>query len=168
MRRTARQFKWFLFPVLVTGLILVSADEGQSQPPPGGGGRGGFGGGGFGGGPPDPDQIWGFMSQGKDSIDLSTNPRMKSSMEKNGDPIPANGILTKDQFKANYARRVAQGGGTGGGRGGMGGGITSVNSGSGTLHVLSARTRIGSPGETTRSGVAFRKSSGRAAVYTLS
>ena len=119
MRRAARQFKWFLFPVFVTGLILLSADEGQSQPPSGGGG---FGGGGFGGGPPDPDQIWGFMSQGKDSIDLSTNPRMKSSMEKNGDPIPANGILTKDQFKTNYARRVAQGGGGRGGRGGMSGG----------------------------------------------
>ncbi len=117
MRRAARQMKWVLFPVLVTGLILLSADEGQGQPPSGGGGRGSFGGGGFGGGPPDPDQIWGFMSQGKDSIDLNTNPRMKSSMEKNGDPIPANGILTKDQFKANYARRVAQGGGTGG-RGG--------------------------------------------------
>jgi Ca2+-binding EF-hand superfamily protein len=58
------------------------------------------------------------VSQGKDSIDLNTNPRIKSSMEKNGDPIPANGILTKDQFKINFAKRVAQGGG----RGGMSGG----------------------------------------------
>lgn len=121
MRRTVRHVKWLLFPVLATGLILLSADEGRSQPP-GGGGRGGFGGGGGFGGPPDPDTIWGFMSQGKDSIDLNTNPRMKSSMEKNGDPIPANGILTKDQFKINFAKRAAQGGGMGGGRGGMGGG----------------------------------------------
>src|SRR5215208_6876480 len=38
---------------------------------------------------------------------------------------------------------------------------TSASSGSGTLHLLSARTRMGFSGPTTRSGVAFRNSSGR-------
>ena len=121
MRRTARHAQGLAFSLLALVIVVMFADPGQSQPP-GGGGRGGFGGGGFGGGPPDPDQIWGFMSQGKDTIDLNQNARVKSSMERNGDPIPPNGILTKDQFKANYARRLAQGGGgMGGGRGGQGG-----------------------------------------------
>ena len=109
-----RSDRWLLVTMLAVGLVAFTAVRGQSQPP-GGGERGGRGG--FGGGTPDPDQIWGFMSQGKDTIDLNTNPRMKSSMERNGDPIPADGILTKDQFKVNFARRAAQGGGMGG-RGG--------------------------------------------------
>ena len=100
--------------ILTVGFVVLMAGFAVAQP--GGGDRGGRGG--FGGGAPDPDQIWGFMSQGKDTIDLNQNARMKSSMERNGDPIPADGILTKDQFKANFARRAAQGGGGMGGRGG--------------------------------------------------
>jgi hypothetical protein len=46
--------------------------------------------------------------------------------------------------------------------------MTSASSGSGTLQWLSARTFTGSPGWTTRAGVAFRNSSGRGAEYTLS
>ncbi len=110
MRRTSR---WLLVRILTIGVVALAANLGLAQP--GGGDRGGRGG--FGGGTPDPDQIWGFMSQGKDTIDLNQNARMKSSMERNGDPIPADGILTKDAFKANFARRAAQPGGVGG-RGG--------------------------------------------------
>ncbi len=119
MRRTSHPSRWLFVPILAAGLIALAAGQGHGQPP--GGDRGDRGDrgsrGGFGGGTPDPDQIWGFMAQGKDTIDLNTNSRMKSSMERNGDPIPPNGILTKEAFKANYARRVAQGGGVGG-RGG--------------------------------------------------
>ena len=118
MRRVARSLQLCLSPLLALLLVGLTADSGQSQPPGGDGGRRG----GFGGGTPDPDTIWGYMAQGRDTIDLNQNARMKSSMERNGDPIPANGILTKDQFKANFARRAAQGGGMGGGRGGTGGG----------------------------------------------
>jgi hypothetical protein len=94
-----------------------------------GGGRGGFGGGpgqgGFGGGmqggrgAPDPEMIWGFMSQGKDSINLNdpANQRTKESMIRQGTPIPANGILTKAEFKANFEKRMAERA-AGGGRGG--------------------------------------------------
>ena len=46
--------------------------------------------------------------------------------------------------------------------------MTRASSGSGTLQVASRRTRIVPPGPTTRSGVDFRNSSGRSAVYTLS
>ena len=45
---------------------------------------------------------------------------------------------------------------------------TSASSGSGTDHRESVRTRIGSPGPTTRLGVALKNSSGRLAVYTRS
>lgn len=95
-----------------------------------GGGRGGFGGGpgqgGFGGGmpgggrgAPDPEMIWGMMSQGKDSINLNdpANMQLKSRMQRDGTPIPPNGILTKNDFKVSFEKRMAERA-AGGGRGG--------------------------------------------------
>jgi Ca2+-binding EF-hand superfamily protein len=93
-----------------------------------GGDRGGFGGGdrggrgGFGGGSPDPEMIWNMMSQGKDSINLNdpANARTKDRMMQQGQAIPANGILTKNDFKVAFERRTAERA-AGGGMGGRGG-----------------------------------------------
>jgi Ca2+-binding EF-hand superfamily protein len=108
--------KLLLLPLLLAGLVGLS--HGQ---PPGFGDRGErrmmFGGG---GGPPDPDRIWQFIGKGQDSINLNdpANAMMKSRMERDGTPIPANGILTKDMFRANFQQRMAQMSQTGGTPGG--------------------------------------------------
>ncbi len=75
-----------------------------------------------GGGPPDPEAMWARMSQGKDSIDLNQNPYMKSMIERGGDPLPPNGILTKEQFVTGMQKKMAAGGG-GFGKGSKGGGM---------------------------------------------
>lgn len=66
--------------------------------------------------------IWGFMSQGKDSINLNdpANAQLKSRMQRDGTPIPPNGILTKNDFKVSFEKRMAERA-AGGSRGGPGG-----------------------------------------------
>ncbi|MFO0851895.1 MAG: EF-hand domain-containing protein [Gemmataceae bacterium] len=132
-----RRVNWFVLPALMVGLLALAADDLQGQPPGGfgggpggfGGGPGGFGGGrkgGFGGGGPggfDPNAMWDRMAQGQDSINLN-DPRfgwMKGMMERQGTPVPTNGILTKQQFVAGAQQRMAQMQ-AGGGPGGFGGG----------------------------------------------
>jgi Ca2+-binding EF-hand superfamily protein len=104
------------------GLVLVYDPDhspgqfGKGGPPGGGGatpgGGGGFGGkgGGF-GGPPDPAKMWGYISRGKDSVDLNdpANSRLKARMEQEGRPIPPGGILTKEMYIADAERRIAAG-----------------------------------------------------------
>jgi hypothetical protein len=71
----------------------------------------------MGGGRPDPEMIWNFMGgQGKDSINLNdpANQRIKDRMMQRGQAIPANGILTKAEFKANMEKSMAGGGMSGG------------------------------------------------------
>ncbi len=69
---------------------------------------------------PDADTIWGFMSQGQgDTIDLNKRPDLKAQMERRGTPIPADGILRKAQFKADYEKRMAERSSRGGRPGGM-------------------------------------------------
>ena len=130
--------KLLLLPVVAAGMVGLT--HGQ---PPGGFGGGGEGGGkrggmfgGPGGGAPDPEMIWGFVSKGQPTINLNdpANARTKDRMLKDGTPIPADGILTKEAFKASFQagmdKRAAAGGQPGaapgqfqqGGPGGMGGG----------------------------------------------
>ncbi len=109
--------KLLVLPVLVAGMVGLT----YAQPPgggfpgggfpgggPGGGGeRGGgrmFGRGGGGGGQADPERIWQFMAKGQASINLNdpANAMIKSRMERDGTPIPPNGVLTKEQFSANF------------------------------------------------------------------
>ncbi len=128
--------KLLLLPVVAAGMVGLS----HGQPP----GSGGDGGGrrmmmgGQGGGAPDPEVIWGYVSKGQPTINLNdpANARTKDRMLKDGTPIPADGVLTKDQFKANWQtsmdKRAAgagqpgaapvqfQAGGPGGGTGGGG------------------------------------------------
>lgn len=105
-----RYRKWLVVPGLLLIALCLCTEESNAQ-------RGGFG-----GGPPDPEQMWAFMSQGKDSIDLNQNARMKGMIERSGDPLPPNGILTKAQFIEGMQKRNAAGGGMGrGGPPGMGG-----------------------------------------------
>lgn len=112
--------RWLGAAALFVGVLLLCGHRGYAQPP----GGGGFGGGGFGrGGPPDPERIWGFMGgAGKDSIDLNQNPQLKAMIEKGGDPLPPNGILTKQQFVEGFQRKMAAraaGGGAPGGQPGV-------------------------------------------------
>ncbi|MGL6097279.1 MAG: hypothetical protein ACRC7O_15955 [Fimbriiglobus sp.] len=96
----------FLFGLAVTAILgLPSAGLAQ-----------------FRGGGPDANQIW-VMMAGSDvpSIDLNQRTDIRERIQKRGGAIPANGILTKEAFVADFQQRMAQGGGFGGG-GGMGGG----------------------------------------------
>ncbi len=112
--------KWITIPVFLAGLLTLATVDSQGQPPPGNfGDRGGFGGsrGGFGGGRGgfDPASMWDRMAQGQDSINLN-DPRfsfMKRMMEKRGEPLPPNGVLTKQQFVAGAQQRMAQRGSEG-------------------------------------------------------
>ena len=92
--------------------------------PPGGGmggggfGGGGMGGGGFGGGRGmggDPNQMWDRFSRGKDSIDLNDPAYgwMKGMMERQGQPIPPNGIVTRQMFVEEAQKRMAAAGAPG-------------------------------------------------------
>ena len=129
--------KLLLLPVVAAGMVGLS----HGQPPAAPGGADGGGKrmmmvGGQGGGAPDPEMIWGFVSKGQPTINLNdpANSRTKDRMLKDGTPIPADGILTKEAFKANWQasmdKRAAGGGQPGatpgqfqpGGQGGMGGG----------------------------------------------
>jgi hypothetical protein len=62
--------------------------------------------------------MWDRISRGKDSIDLNdpTNSRTRGFMEKMGTPIPSNGVLTKQVYLAEAAKRMSgmPGGSTGG------------------------------------------------------
>ncbi|MGL6073936.1 MAG: hypothetical protein ACRC8S_07230 [Fimbriiglobus sp.] len=107
--------------VLAFGLMASVVAQPPAMPSPAPGGGGGMM---FRGGPPDPEMIWGFMGgTGKESINLNERPDIKSRMERSGDPIPPDGILTKAAFKESFAKKMAAGGGMGGGRGPGGGGF---------------------------------------------
>lgn len=104
--------KWITVPAFLAGLLTLATVDSQGQPPgrergdrgPGGPGRGGFS--------MDPNAMWDRMAQGQDSINLN-DPRfsfMKGMMERRGEPMPPNGILTKQQFVAGVQQRMAQGG----------------------------------------------------------
>ena len=85
----------------------------SAAPAPGGPGGGPGGPGrmrGGPGGPMDADTVWERLAGGTDvaSVNLAEKPFIKSMMERNGDPIPASGILTKAEFKANFDRRAAE------------------------------------------------------------
>lgn len=69
----------------------------------------------FGGGPPDADMIWKMMNRGQDvdSINLNDRPDLKADMERRGTPIPANGMLTKADFKVGFEKRMAERGSRG-------------------------------------------------------
>jgi hypothetical protein len=60
------------------------------------------------GGPPDPDRVWQFIGKGQDRINLNdpANARLKERMQQQGQAIPADGILTKEQFTANFQARM--------------------------------------------------------------
>ncbi|HVK10620.1 MAG TPA: EF-hand domain-containing protein [Gemmataceae bacterium] len=114
--------KWITVPAFLVGLLALTTVDSQGQPPGGFGGRerGGFGRGGSGG--PDPEMIWNFMARGQDSINLNDpqHARTRQRMAERGEPIPPNGILSKQQFVAGMQQRMAQGGGMGGPGGGPG------------------------------------------------
>lgn len=108
------RLKWITVPAFLAGLLTLATVDSQGQPPgrergdrgPGGPGRGGFG---------DPNAMWDRLARGQDSINLN-DPRfsfMKGMMERRGDPLPPNGILTRQQFVVGVQQRMAQGG-TGG------------------------------------------------------
>jgi hypothetical protein len=114
-----RLVRFLLLGTVLTAMLTLA----QAQPPGGGGppggdrgdrgsrgGRGGFGG--------SPDEMFDRIAKGQPTIDLKTNPFMKSMIERSGDPIPANGLVTREQFKASWEKRMAQGGGRGGPPGG--------------------------------------------------
>ena len=103
-----RKARWLAIPAFLAAVLFVAPDESWGQPP-GGFGRGGFGKGGRG---MDPDVMWNFMARGADSINLNDpqHARTKRMMESRGQAIPPNGILTKDQYRANYQQMMAQGG----------------------------------------------------------
>jgi Ca2+-binding EF-hand superfamily protein len=56
--------------------------------------------------------IWNFMARGQDSINLNDpqHARTKQRMMERGEPMPPNGILTKQQFVTSMQQRMAQGG----------------------------------------------------------
>src|SRR5262245_1997737 len=106
-----RFWKWCGVPSVLAGaLLLLAADDGQGQQIQF---RQGPGGGGPPGGGMDPDQIWNMMSRGQDKINLNdpANAMMKQMRERRGQPIPPDGMLTRDMFKAEQQQRIAQGGG---------------------------------------------------------
>ena len=84
-----------------------SRSEGGDRGSRGEGGGGPFGGGGR---RPDPEQMWGFIGKGKDSLDLNApeNARTREMMERMGSPIPSDGILRKADFVANFEKRMAE------------------------------------------------------------
>ena len=110
------------------------------------GGFGGGGGGGFGGGRGmgDPNAMWDRMSRGQDSININDpqNGWMRGMMERQGEPIPPDGIITRQMFIEGAQKRMAAmgGGAPPGGApgapqvvviGGGGGGITMTMGGGG-------------------------------------
>lgn len=140
------RFRWPAAAVLMVGLLMLCPGPSAGQPPAGGafpappggmtfqvqpgggggfgqppGGGGGSGRGGFGGGmrtPPDPEAMWNRISGGQESINLNDprNQWLKGMIERGGNPLPPNGVLTKQQFaegmqKMAAARQAAQGGG---------------------------------------------------------
>jgi len=73
--------------------------------------------------------MWDRMSQGKDSINLN-DPQfgwMKGMMERQGQAIPANGLVTKQMFISEMQKRM------GGSPGGSTGGAMVVTMGSGSM-----------------------------------
>jgi hypothetical protein len=119
------RLKWITAPAFLAGLLALATVDSQGQPPGGGDrdrggdrGPGGFGRAGFG---MDPNAMWDRFSRGQDSINLNDPQHafMKRMMERRGEPLPPNGILTRQQFVAGMQQRMAQGGmgGPGGGPG---------------------------------------------------
>jgi Ca2+-binding EF-hand superfamily protein len=138
------RWKHLLIPAVLVGVLAVAPNDMLGQRPGGfgggdpGGGRGwGGGGGGWGGGSPgggmtggwsgrggmgggmggmSADNVWNMMGgSGKDTIDLNQNPQLKGMMQSRGQAIPADGILRKDSWKAEFEQRMASRG--------MGGGL---------------------------------------------
>ena len=116
------RLKWITVPAFLAGLLTLATVDSQGQPPGferdrGGDrdrGRDGDRGGdrGRGGFSMDPNAMWDRFSQGQESINLNDpqHSRMKRMMEFRGEPMPPNGILTKQQFVAGMQQRMAQGG----------------------------------------------------------
>lgn len=139
----------FLLTVLGCTVAMAPAELFAQR---GGGGFPGGGGGGFqgGGGRPsfDPDAMWNQMSGGSDSVDLNKNPGLKSMMARGGNPLPADGILTKTMFQTAMAQRAAQRSQIPGGPGGFTPGAAPVPvPGSGVPMVVSVTSGSGGPGD---------------------
>lgn len=139
--------RWLGSAALFVGVVLLCGHRGYAQPPAGGGFPGGPGGGGFPGGPGgggfggkgggfgnpgggmrggDPEAMWQRMSGGADSMDLNQpqNQWLKGLIERGGNPVPPNGILTKQQFMAGMQQMQQKmaaraGGGAPGGQPGV-------------------------------------------------
>src|SRR5438309_274042 len=109
----------FLLAIGVLSVIIAVTPHGLTQQFPGGGegrgrrggGGGGFPGGGGGmrgmGGMPDPNMIWNMIAQGKESISKAdvTDPRMARMF----DMMPTqNGVITRQQFVANFGNMMQQ------------------------------------------------------------
>jgi len=77
----------------------------------------------------DPSARWDMMARGKDSINLNDpeHSRIRGFMERMGTPIPANGIVTKQDYIAESTKRMAS---FSGGMGGQPGGVATTFSGS--------------------------------------
>ncbi len=62
----------------------------------------------FGSASPDPEAIWNYLAKGEKSINLNdpAHTRTKERMVRDGTPIPADGVLTKEQFVAYFLRRL--------------------------------------------------------------
>jgi len=163
--------------------VMVTPSAPTAYPSPGGGlggggfgggnpgfGGGGFGGGGFGGGGPgrgmgDPNQMWDRMSQGRDSINLN-DPQfgwMKRMMERQGQQVPADGLVTKQMFVSEMQKRMGNGPSGFGGNGGNStggammvtlGGNNSMQPGGRTSMTMGpdGRMNFGSPGNFTFGG----------------
>jgi hypothetical protein len=61
----------------------------------------------------DPNQTWDFIARGQDSINLNDpqHNRIRDSMQQRGDPIPPDGILTRQMYVAAAQQRMAAAGG---------------------------------------------------------
>ncbi len=103
----------FGFAFLTLSLLAIAATSVQAQfpPPTGGGGPGGdrgSRGGGFSrGGNIDPDAIWNRMANGADTVDLNKDPRLKGMVQMGGGTLPPDGILRKEEWKAQFQQRMA-------------------------------------------------------------
>jgi len=87
-------------------LAIATTSVHAQFPPPSGGDRGSRGGG-SGRGGFDPDAIWQRMANGADTVDLNKDPRLKGMVQMSGGIIPPDGILRKEEWKAQLQQRMA-------------------------------------------------------------
>jgi hypothetical protein len=143
------RLKWITAPAFLAGLLTLATVDSQGQPPGFDrdrgrdgdrerGGRGGFG--------MDPNAMWDRFSRGQDSINLNDPQHafMKRMMERRGEPMPPNGVLTRQQFVAGMQQRMAQGG-----MGGPGGGPGRFSPPGGAPNVMTFQTPPGPGGKPT-------------------